>query len=222
MTQRNFQKTVFPAMPLVLLLLFFISCGSPVKSEQVLPSNATTIENSSVKKARSFPFYVYKDGYSKLNHFFPSGWMGDFDDMSYNDAWPVNPKSGKTCFRIRYSAKGSRGFGWAGIYWQDPINNWNVGALQGGYDLTGAKKLKFYARGQNGGEMVEFQVGGMTTETRTSGVLSLNRQWLPYEIDLEGMDLSVVNGGFNAIYNRGNNPDGCVFYLDDIVYTDRN
>lgn len=200
--------------------IILISCGSaPVKNNSA--GNAPLDAESGIKTVTSFPFYVYKDSYSKLNHFFSTGWMGDVYDMTYNDAWPVNPKSGKSCFRIRYSAKGSRGFGWAGLYWQDPANNWNVGQPKGGYNLTGARKLKFFARGENGGEMVEFQAGGISSEVRSSSVIELSREWLLYEIDLQGMNLSLVNGGFNAIYTKDNNPGGCVFYIDEVYYTDK-
>ena len=61
-------------------------------------------------------FYVYLDDQSKQNHFFPSGWMGDYADLRVNNAWAVDPHSGKTCIKIAYSAKATQNAGWAGMY----------------------------------------------------------------------------------------------------------
>jgi hypothetical protein len=46
-------------------------------------------------------------------------------------------------------AKATQGVGWMVIYWQQPPNN--LGDRKGGYDLTGAKQLSFWARGEVGG-----------------------------------------------------------------------
>ncbi len=199
------------------VLTGFVSCGRSAKpSESKAPD-----EIMDVKKAGSFPFYVYKDGNSKLNHFHPSGLMGDIDDLSFNNSWLKNPMSGKTCVRVRYSARQSRGYGWSGLYWLEPVNNWNVGKIRGGYDLTGAKKLRFYARGEKGGEVVEFKMGGMTSEVRTTDTVELSKNWNLYEISLAEMDLSIVNGGFCLIFTTAENSNACVIYLDEIYYTDQ-
>ena len=39
-----------------------------------------------------------------------------------------------------------------------------------------------------------------------------------YTIDLKDRDLSYISGGFCWATNLNNNPDGAVFYLDDIRY----
>jgi hypothetical protein len=114
--------------------------------------------NELTGKATGWPFYVYTDAFSRLNHFISSGWMGDIGDMKFSDKWITGPKSGKTCIRIEYSAKRSQGAGWAGIYWQDPAMNW--GNIKGGYDLTGANTISFWARGEKGDETAEFKIGG--------------------------------------------------------------
>jgi hypothetical protein len=109
------------------------------------------------------PFAVYVENNSKENHFAPSGWMGDYGDLKINLASTEMPRSGNTCIKITYSAKMTQGAGWAGIYWQQPANNW--GEKKGGYDLSGATKLTFWARGAAGGEKIaEFKIGGITGE----------------------------------------------------------
>jgi len=168
------------------------------------------------------PFVVYKDKRSPDNHFIPSGWMGDAGDIKMDEASMKEPHSGSACIKFTYTAQGSGGQRWAGVYWQNPANNW--GEKDGGFDLTGATKLTFWARGEEGGENIqEFKMGGITGKYSDSdvagiGPVELTKQWKKYTIDLTGKDLSYVSGGFCWSTNADVNPGGCVFYLDDIVY----
>ena len=98
------------------------------------------------------PFAIYIDGSSSENHYVPSGWMGDYGDLKINEKNTDNPYSGSSSIEVTYNGRASQGARWAGIYWQNPPNNW--GTRPGGYDLTGSKKLTFWARGQNGGERI--------------------------------------------------------------------
>jgi predicted small lipoprotein YifL len=167
-------------------------------------------------------FFVYADqGYFK-NHYIPAGWMGDYGDIKYNDSYPDKPYSRKSSIKIVYTAQKKQGAGWAGIYWQDPANNW--GNLKGGYDLTGAKKLTFWARGDKGGEVItEFKMGGINGEHSDSasssiGPIQLTPEWKEYTIDLKDEDLSLVIGGFAFVISSMENPSGATFYMDDIAY----
>ena len=172
--------------------------------------------------AVNFPFYVYSDAGSLDNHYIPSGWMGDYGDMKIDQRSADNPYSGETCIKITYTAKGSNGARWAGMYWQNPPNNW--GTKKGGYNLTGATKLTFWARGAKGGERIEeFKLGGIMGEYSDSdsagiGPVVLTKDWKKYEIDLRGKDLSSIIGGFCWATNADVNPEGAVFYLDEIKY----
>jgi hypothetical protein len=152
--------------------------------------------------------------------FYPSFWMGDYNSIAFDPNYAGNPYSGPTCTRIIYSAQGS---GWAGIYWVYPDDN--HGNMQDGQDLTGATKLTFWARGQSGGERVEFKVGGIDGEypdsiqpAVTTGILILSNEWQQYEIDLSYQDLRHVIGGFFWGASKSDNPYGCTIYLDDIRY----
>ncbi len=173
-------------------------------------------------KKVEFPFYVYADGNSLDNHYIPSGWMGDYQDINFNQNCKEDPYSGSTCIKIVYSAKASQGARWAGIYWQNPANNW--GSKDGGYDLTGATKLTFWARGEKGGERIEeFKIGGIMGEYSDSdsagiGPVVLTPEWKEYSIDLRGKDLSYIIGGFCWSTNADVNPQGATFYLDEIKY----
>lgn len=173
-------------------------------------------------KANAFPFFVYADAMNRSNHFIPSGWMGDYGDIKYSDKWATNPKNGKSCIQIKYTAEKKQSAGWGGIYWQNPANNW--GNMKGGYDLTGAKQLSFWVRGEKGGELAEFKLGGIAGEypdsmVGTTGPVELTKDWQQFAIDLDGEDLTYINGGFCVVFASDSNPDGMTFYIDDIQYT---
>jgi hypothetical protein len=174
------------------------------------------------KKKESMPFYVYADRSSINNHFIPSGWMGDFGDVKFELGSKEDPYLGDTCIKTTYTGKASQGARWAGIYWQNPPNNW--GTVDKGFDLSKATKLTFWARGAKGGERIEeFKLGGLMGEFSDSdsagiGPIILNKEWTQYTIDLKGKDLSYIIGGFCWAANVDMNPDGAVFYLDEIKY----
>ena len=169
---------------------------------------------------KAFP--IYTEGSAPDNHFVPSGWMGDYSDLKINEKFTTSPHGGASSIQIIYSNKASQGARWVGMYWQNPPNNW--GTRPGGYNLTGAKKLTFWARGDKGGEHIEeFKLGGITGEYADSdvagiGPVVLTTEWQQFTIDLEGKDLSSISGGFCWSTNLDANPEGATFYLDDIKY----
>ena len=66
-------------------------------------------------------------------------------------------------------------------------------------------------------------MGGITGEYPDSdsagiGPVVLTTEWQQFTIDLQGKDLSSIIGGFCWASNIDVNPDGMVFYLDDIQY----
>jgi hypothetical protein len=174
------------------------------------------------KKQESMPFYVYADRSSMNNHFIPSGWMGDYGDVKYEGASKEDPYLGDTCIKITYNGKATQGARWAGMYWQNPPNNW--GTVDKGFDLSKATKVTFWARGAKGGERIEeFKIGGIMGEFSDSdssaiGPVILNKDWTQYTIDLKGKDMSYIIGGFCWSTNIDVNPDGATFYLDELKY----
>ncbi|MDP3143214.1 MAG: hypothetical protein Q8N14_04685 [Candidatus Omnitrophota bacterium] len=225
----------------ILLLVVLIGCSKTAQQDAVKEvadakdsASVNTLEAADVPELTVAPivveatktdfkrFDVYTDKASPTNHYIASGWMGDFSDTIIDDAWIENPHSGSSCIKIVYSGKASGGARWAGIYWQNPANNW--GSKKGGFDLTGATKLSFWAKGENGGERIEeFKLGGITGEYPDSdaagiGPVILTKEWKQYTIDLRGKDLSYISGGFCWATNLDVNPNGATFYIDDIVY----
>jgi len=169
-------------------------------------------------------FYVYSDQDSENSNFFiPSGWMGDYADLKLDPGWEQDAYEGGTCIKITYSNRASSGARWAGMYWQNPANNWGT-KENAGANLTGIKKLTFWARGEDGGERIEeFKMGGIAgpyPDSATAGIgpVVLTSGWKQYTIHLKGKNLSHVIGGFAWSANLDNNPQGCTFYLDEIRY----
>ncbi|MFA5148079.1 MAG: hypothetical protein WC491_03015 [Candidatus Omnitrophota bacterium] len=167
-------------------------------------------------------FNVYTERSARDNHYIPSGWMGDYGDLKLDTGWKENPHSGTTCIKIAYTAEQKQGAGWCGIYWQNPANNW--GSKPGGFDLTGATKLVFWARGGKGGEVLaEVKDGGITgeyadTDSASVGPITLTTDWKEYTIDLTGKDLSYISGGFCFSASATDNPDGFTIFFDDVYY----
>jgi hypothetical protein len=183
-------------------------------------------------------FYIFSDRGSRLNHFIPSGWMGDYGDLKMNQGWvkgnaPAKKKEAKegeaaagpaedTCIQIKYSAERKQGNGWAGIYWQHPANNW--GDKRGGFDLSAYSKMSFMAKGEQGGEVIDkFFIGGITGQTEEGdsdeasvSPVTLTKDWKKYEISLKGLDMSHIIGGFGFAANADANPSGFTLYVDDV------
>lgn len=144
--------------------------------------------------------------------------------LSLDEAWAQDCHAGKNCVKIEYDVDCSRNDQrWAGIYWLNPANNW--GQRKGGFNLTGAQKLTFWARGEKGGEQIqEFTVGGISgnypdSDLTAMGPVILTPQWKQYTIDLRGKDLSYISGGFAFSTNEEVNPAAsCTFYLDEIRF----
>ena len=163
-----------------------------------------------------FPFPVYEEGLEGMA-WVPSGWMGGIDDLTLDGEYAENPKEGSASVRIRYEGR----FGWAGIAWQNPPNNW--GDMDGGYNLDGATALELWARGEYGGEKVSFGVGLLESDRAfpDSGItkidnIELTSEWTLYTVPLKRMDLSSIKTGFVVTLSGRSSP--VTIYLDGIRF----
>ena len=158
---------------------------------------------------------VYADGMTAAPYV-PSGWMGNQHAIRLDARCTEHAHSGDTCMKLEYRSPGE----WGGIIWQDPPNDW--GDKPGGHDLSGAKALTFWARGETGGEKVKFVVGVIKPEkpyydTAAAELeVALTREWAQYSIDLTGKDLSRIKTGFGWTLAGQGKP--LTFYLDDVKY----
>jgi hypothetical protein len=199
------------AVVLAMALLSPLAYAAEEKKEEKAPA-ATSVKE----------FWVFKDKGAKENHFIPSGWMGDYGDIKLNDQSTDNPYSGNNCLQFTYTAKKAQSQGWAGVYWQNPANNW--GSKKGGFDLTGMTKITFWARGAKGREIIQkFVMGGIKGTYPDSssvefGPVELTDTWKQYTINIVGKDLSYMSGGFGWVTTADLNADGATFYLDDIKF----
>src|SRR5580765_446012 len=86
----------------------------------VVGATAATKKKAAVKTIDSSVknvFYIYSDKGARVNHYIPSGWMGDYGDLKIDDGNTTDPADGKTCVKITYTGKATQGANWAGIFW---------------------------------------------------------------------------------------------------------
>jgi len=200
----------------MLALAVSLACGAAYGARV----NKTVSKDLTPQQRFELAFYVYADYKSPLNHFAPSGWMGDVKDIYFNQGWTQNVQAGKTCIKVQYNPKGADR--WAGVFWQQPQGNW--GDKEGGYDLSKATYITFWMRGEKGGELIqEVRIGGFKGAFPCSGTASkkgikLTDQWKMYFIDLRKVDTSYIAGGFSFVVSKHDNPNGCVFFIDEVRY----
>ncbi len=163
------------------------------------------------------PFYVYRDGFEGMP-WAPSGWMGATEQLTMDGDHADNPHEGKACIKMHFVGEPGT---WVGVAWQHPANNW--GEQEGGYDLSGAKYLELWARGEFGVETLNLGVGliGQDKAHPDSGKttvedIQLEKEWKRYRIRLKKLDLSSVKTGFVVVLT-GRRPDTTV-YLDSIRF----
>ncbi len=163
-----------------------------------------------------FPVDVYDNGLFGMP-WSPSGWMGNTEEMSLDGDHTADTFSGESAIRLRYEGQ----FGWVGVAWQHPANNW--GDLDGGFNIDGATALEVWAKGEYGGEKVAFGVGlldeGRTysdSAIRKTDDIVLTHEWQRYEIPLKGADLSSIKTGFVVTLTGRRTP--VTIYLDQIRF----
>jgi len=186
-------------------------------------------------------FDIYTDISSGGNHFVHRAKMGMETDITVDESSNEIVHSGATAIKNTFSP--SRSDSWAGLYFQNgvllsdkPESNWGT-YPDAGFDLRGANKLTFWARGEQGGERIEFFAFGTGRDYPTNPYpdseekvtlcgrlatpcyITLDNIWQEYTINLSGLNLSYIIGGFGWVTNAPqNNNKNVTFYLDDISY----
>ena len=195
----------------------FLAAGMSGSAEKAAEKLSAKPKYENVEKA-TFPCIVYANANDKDKRLWAaSGWMGSVDFMEFEDGCKDNPHSGSSCIKVTFTDSQK----WGGIVWQNPAENW--GDDPGGVDLTGAKQLVIWARGEEGGEKVAFKMGGSgrdkpyfnTAEVGRENVW-LSKDWKRYTLQLGGKNLGRIISGFVfAVEGRG---PKTIVYLDDIQY----
>jgi len=179
------------------------------------------------------PFVVYSDGGVAENHFSPSGVDGDCGDVRVYEHWRDRPFTGETCMRIEYRAEGAGPNDcsydppckWSALRWLHPRQNRGTEAVfQGrGFDLSGFHTLTFWVRAERPCRL-KFLVGGVdeaygdSVTYPRSKTVRIGTTWEKVVIDLADADLSHIISGFGWETNWETNPDGAVFFLDQIQF----
>ncbi|MFN3189359.1 MAG: glycoside hydrolase family 2 TIM barrel-domain containing protein [Aureliella sp.] len=189
--------------------------GAAVANVPLLVRAPIRLETVMAKSA--LPYSVYGDN-AKNSVFIPSGFMGNAGAITHVLDCRTQPYKGDTCLKASYGANAS----WGGVLWQSPAGDWD-GEKPGGANLTGATRLEFWARGENGGEVVNFVFGVLDGNLRyrdtAKGELNkvtLGDEWKRYSFDLQGLDLRQIKTGFGWSVEGQRKP--VTFYLDEIQY----
>ena len=129
------------------------------------------------------------------------------------------------CTRVEY-VPGTRGVAGFAYTSDEPL------------DLSGAKKIRFWVMGEEGGEKVKFKAVGKKmnnadilnndslaifeseTFARTTKEVTLGNDWTSYEIDLRGADLRDITHPFALELTAGSAGEREVLYIKGVVVDD--
>ncbi|MCL1846544.1 MAG: hypothetical protein FWF91_01085 [Coriobacteriia bacterium] len=182
--------------------------------------------------------YVYKDFVDGANNYTQKAWLGDSNNDIPEMREDAQGRNGTTGIMAEIDltkhAWGGYMFVNGILYPGETVPALDFGWVDAGLDLTGASKLVFYAKGEKGGECLQFFLGGLGTDVLmpavpypdTTGKVSLHgvtlsSEWKRYEIPLSYIaDKSRVGCGFGWTASGSQNPgaQSVRFYLDDICY----
>ena len=159
------------------------------------------------------PLAVYRDGAPRP--YTPSGLMGQMERATMDLTSTVQPFEGDHCFEWRVMP----GDSWVALAWVEPAQDW--GDLPGGFDLRGASRLSFMARGANGGERLVvgagvIENGDYPDSLRERLEIDLTTEWQRFTIPLASSDLSIVRGGFVIESSEADEPR--TVYFDNIRF----
>jgi len=165
----------------------------------------------------------------------PAGWMasGDTSSMIELSGSPAGRHTGADCIKARYIHRPKQTF--AAVMWwpkacglsgirdawsQVKACSCSVDVLKAG-NLRSANRMTFWARGERGGEVIEFKVGDdkiCPLPGSSSDPLTLTTDWKQYEVDISGLDMKKAVALFTWVATDLHNPNGATFYLDDIQF----
>ena len=186
--------------------------------------------------------WVYRDFGVTENHFTQKAKMWGTDESLVHDMdenCTDDPFEGSSCIKCSQTTVEGDWGGWLFLNGYLPegenvplLNDGSTGGQ--GMDLSGATELKFAARGESGGETVEFFTAGFgydgETGERTAeypdsanrqslGTVVLEKDWKEYSIPLNKIDMSYIACGFGYVLNADQGGGDSIFYLDDIRFT---
>lgn len=185
-----------------------------------ISSTSIVVEDEIVKKKKylvpkaALPFYVYKDNIDIP--YTPSGYMGNYKAITVDLNHKEHVYSGDTAIKITYDARDN----WYGVAFVDPANDW--GDILGGYDISGATTLSFWAKANDTNVKATVGFGLIDKDKpfpdsdKKSIEINLTPKWKKYTIKAKRSDLSYIRSGFVLFSSSKGFPHE--IYLDDIVF----
>ena len=169
---------------------------------------------------------IYMDSEDGGSLWTPDGWMPNGEGILMNSNFTFEGEEG-TCIETTFTPDLATN-GWAGIYWLAG-GSWKGPGINV-YEYLEVEKdspfvLTFRARGEKGGETVQFKVGGVTSGNDSvkfaelTKWIKLTTEWEQFEIDLSKKDVSNLVGAFCWVSSKVRNrkKEHVVFYIDDIL-----
>eukprot|EP00923_Selenidium_pygospionis_P009126 GHVN01015608.1.p1 GENE.GHVN01015608.1~~GHVN01015608.1.p1 ORF type:complete len:303 (-),score=26.79 GHVN01015608.1:80-988(-) len=195
----------------------FVDDGAEGGAVANVPLRVKVVVNQEPGKKAELPFILFDETGGNTTYV-PSGWMGSTDAIKVNERCQTEPKFGSHCIECKFSKADN----WGGVAWMGPEGDW--GDQLGGLDLTGAKKMTFWARGLDGGEQVKFGFGLLGREKKYFDTgkdnmkIKLTKEWKQYSLDVGGKDLTRIKTGFYWTVAGQGKP--VTFFLDKIMFDD--
>jgi hypothetical protein len=189
-----------------------------------------------------YPLYVYRDYSDSANRFSQKAKIDDgHSDFVFdmNENWQEAPFLGSSAIQARVKTADLSWGGWLFVNGYLPegetVPHLSFGEMPGaGLDLTGATELVFEAKGEQGGEIVEFFTAGLGYDGETNsrvasypdsnrkitlGFVTLTDEWSTYRIKLGDANLSSIGCGFGFVLSGIKSGEAeSVFYLDEIRF----
>ena len=231
---------------ILLVLCFFAFPASAMAQESYdayLPAAEKAVQAlKNVLEEERQNVYVYRDFGDTENHYTQKALMAGMDESmvhDMNENWQEGSYSGSSCIRCEQITREGDWGGWLFLNGYLPegsnVPALNDGTVDGqGLNLSGAEKLTFFARGEKGGEQVEFFTCGFgynsewniptvpfpdSSMKKSTGVVTLTREWTQFSVDLTSADMSSIVCGFGYVLKGNAFGNGeKVFYLDEIRF----
>lgn len=171
-----------------------------------------------------------QDTFAVSEFFTPSGYMGDGETLGQ-----LVGQVNQNCRKRPFGARGDcyvyayrpGAYGWAGVYWVHPANNWGS---RRGRSIEGSqfRKVRLKVAVDPPDTLVNFVVGGIAdpllpNRDRVSAITSVraNAGWTDVELDISGQDFDQVIGAL--AWSMAFPPDRQAdeparLFLDDLVW----